>query len=75
MIAQNLVAMVDFNFKKDFVKKFKKKNLQMMNLEKNALVGTNKEGLVNLKLHVLQKEKKFLQSVFLKEQAQKHHTR
>ena len=53
MIAQNLVAMVDFNFKKDFVKKFKKKNLQMMNLEKNVLVGTNKEGLVNLKLHVL----------------------
>ena len=75
MIAQNLVEMVDFNSKKDFVKKFKKKYLPMMNLEKLVLVGTNKEELVNLKLHVLQKQKKFHQSVFLKEQAQKHHTR
>ena len=75
MIAPNLVAMGDFNFKKDFVKKFRKKFLQKINLEKHVLVGTNKEGLVNLKLHVLQKQKKYLQSVFLKELAQKHHTR
>ena len=74
-IAQNLVAMVDFNFKKDFVKKFRKKNLQMSNLEKHVLVGTNKEGLVNLNFHALQKQKKYLQLVFLKEQAPKHHTR
>ena len=75
MIAPNLVEMVDFNFKKDFVKKFRKKFLQMMNLEKHVLVGTNKEGLVNLNFHALQTQKKYLQLVFLKEQAPKHHTR
>ena len=74
MIAPNLVAMVDFNFKKDFVKKFRKNFLQMLNLEKLVLVGTNKEELVNLNFHALQKQKKYHQSVLLKEQAQKHHT-
>lgn len=74
MIAQNLVEMVDFNSKKDFVKKFRKKFLQMKNLEKLVLVETNKEGLVNLTFHALQKQKKYPQSVLLKQQAQKHHT-
>ena len=74
MIAQNLVEMVDFNFKKDFVKRFKKQNLQIMNLDKLVLAGTYKEGLVNLNFHALQKQKKYLQLVFLKEQAPKHHT-
>ena len=74
MIAPNLVEMVDFNFKKDFVKKFRKKFLQKMNLEKHVLVGTNKEELVNQNFHALQKQKKYHQSVLLKEQAQKQHT-
>ena len=74
MIVPNLVAMVDFNSKKDFVKKFRKKYLQKMNLEKHVLVGTNKEELVNQNFHALQKQKKYHQSVLLKEQAQKHHT-
>mgnify|MGYP007023203282 CR=1 FL=1 len=45
-----------------------------MNLEKHVLVGTNKEELVNQNFHALQKQKKYHQSVLLKEQAQKHHT-
>ena len=43
--------------------------VQMMNLEKLVLEGTNKEGLANLNFHALQKRKKYLQLVFLKEQA------
>ena len=74
VIVPNLVAMVDFNSKKDFVKKFRKKFLPKMNLEKHVLVGTNKEELVNQNFHALQKQKKYHQSVLLKEQAQKHHT-